>query len=134
MKLPQIGKGLKPKAPRKPSARAKEAAARLFERTAFLLEHMPEIRRIDYANRAGMRIPVTYTVFRSGKMCRHRERGMCDCIAGSLGTRAGHARGCASRKRGPLCGDVWELATYDLRTDKLIRVICYMHSHGKKAK
>jgi len=132
MKLPQIGKSLKPKTLRKPSARAKEAAARLFERVAFLLEHMPEIRRVDYANKWGMRVPVTYTVFRSGKMCRHRERGQCNCVSG-LPTKI-HTRTCAVHTRGPLCGDVWELATYDLRTDKLIRVICYMHSHGKKAK
>lgn len=80
-------------------------------------------RGILYKSMYGVRVPYAYVVWRSGSMCRHR-----DAVAVNPRKRNRVV------KYGPLCGDVWEHATLNLKTDKVISAVCFMHKHDKPIK
>lgn len=102
---------------RKATRKQQAKAAELFTLAAATIMKS-DVRQILYKAKWGMRLPYAYVVWRVGRMCRHRNV-----------TRL-HGK----RVLGPICGDVWELATFGLETYKLLNVKCYMHGHVKPRK
>lgn len=131
----------KKKRVRKASKKQQAKAAMLFVLAAAAIKR-ENVRQILYKAKWGMRLPYAYVVWRTGKQCKHRDAGKCTCRRFCENTMSPHKGGskklhritCAYRIGGPICGDVWEYATFDLETHKLLGVKCYMHGHVKPRK
>lgn len=117
-------RGKKKKA-RKTSSKQQAKAAELFKLAAITIMKS-DVRQILYKAKWGMRLPYAYVIWRVGeRMCRHRDA-----------KAVPHFSSLRKPKRifGPICGDVWEYATFSIETHKLLNVKCYMHGHIKPRK